>query len=1078
MGLKEISFPFNPDSEEEVRVALTAYFQELGVSLSELSFEDSFSIRLGHNMIVVNKTPKQSVIHARSDMLLVRNGLPLAIVECKAPHLKLTVDDRDQGLSYARLLHSMPPYTIVTNGRELAVYDTLTTDLIVSGTPTSSRWYKHGMSYSNASTADVVWAAKTLLNTNLEILQHYCQAQVARNMRDLHHRYVPHLFMLRSAVLRQWEGFLQSTAHCFALVAPSGFGKTNALCHLVEQTQQSGSALALLYNAGQLWDGLGGAIRNDWSWEFDREQPLSRIVGRFAELAKHHGMRLVIFIDGLDEYPRADHLRAFAAELRDLAIRLDPTTVQLCVSCKTPDWPTFVMGRDQQLNDFSQSVFPHAPSADILPGAVLDLFSEDELGGAWTLYREHFELSGELVGETRQVCRVPLLLRLIAETYHQVAHAIPANLSNISIWDRYWAQTIGSPEYPVELRLNMQRIVGHMAEAMVELDRSELDEIDLLQRLPTLSDMQPAYSYIVRLGLLTRREIAAGRVFLSFAFDQLRAYIYTVHARRWLGIANSQLLTAEVHRVLKSRLGCDALQFFLAINTGDTSWLGPLLFTEPRLFVEATYALARLNDPYGAHARDTSTAQLSQRLRQFADTYAQLRLLCQGLKQRLPPYTEGDAGLWVCGGWHGWRTVSTALPQRIIALEPSLLEELLNQGKVAISSGTSGGLNLAVDAPIWDLPLVTDLPPTVPVAKVVQPVGDMSNILWAEVAHNLPQVVALQRLVKSLSKLAGSRLLDETATPVLLAERLQRLLAIQPGLAIQGVPEGKFWQLLGWKSFESAVAAPCTEMLTCAEQLLVEWIAQEQVNNGGMQRLFRQCIEKLFVLRWYLRQLLQAAAEQSVKVEHGVSVSDHIWTGDIYDTDVLISSWVPTVITNFREVLKGSFGPLADMFATYRHSGGRLLVELTFFGDRVMHGGYAALAYIWLPSAPAGHPITRVVPQEGSLVEQYLTALAREHIPPQILSQFEGNWATEVFAEDVALAVDVDGDLFHEPRAVLSRLPFPHTRSVAAHVYGLLFNEAHNVWGERQAWGEAERTNHLDVEAAVPFATKGMAAMP
>lgn len=69
-----------------------------------MSFEDSFQIKLGHTSIIVNKYPRKKGVPARSDMLLVRNGKPLAIVETKAPNIKLSEEDRDQGLSYTRLL--------------------------------------------------------------------------------------------------------------------------------------------------------------------------------------------------------------------------------------------------------------------------------------------------------------------------------------------------------------------------------------------------------------------------------------------------------------------------------------------------------------------------------------------------------------------------------------------------------------------------------------------------------------------------------------------------------------------------------------------------------------------------------------------------------------------------------------------------------------------------------------------------------------------------------------------------------------------------------------------------------------
>jgi hypothetical protein len=48
MAIKDIPFPFNPDSEEDVRVALALYFHDAGFTIEDMSFEDSFQIRIGH----------------------------------------------------------------------------------------------------------------------------------------------------------------------------------------------------------------------------------------------------------------------------------------------------------------------------------------------------------------------------------------------------------------------------------------------------------------------------------------------------------------------------------------------------------------------------------------------------------------------------------------------------------------------------------------------------------------------------------------------------------------------------------------------------------------------------------------------------------------------------------------------------------------------------------------------------------------------------------------------------------------------------------------------------------------------
>ena len=76
MSLKDIPFPFSPDSEEEVRFAIAQYFSDLGFGLSDMSFEDHFTITLGRTSVIVNKQTDRKTVHGYSDMLLMHNGQP------------------------------------------------------------------------------------------------------------------------------------------------------------------------------------------------------------------------------------------------------------------------------------------------------------------------------------------------------------------------------------------------------------------------------------------------------------------------------------------------------------------------------------------------------------------------------------------------------------------------------------------------------------------------------------------------------------------------------------------------------------------------------------------------------------------------------------------------------------------------------------------------------------------------------------------------------------------------------------------------------------------------------------------
>lgn len=89
----------------------------------ELTHQLNFTLKLGRNTIEVDSKERYS--KARLDILVSYKGKPLCILELKNPDEELTEDDRDQGISYARLLTPMPPFVVITNGKESNFYRTV-----------------------------------------------------------------------------------------------------------------------------------------------------------------------------------------------------------------------------------------------------------------------------------------------------------------------------------------------------------------------------------------------------------------------------------------------------------------------------------------------------------------------------------------------------------------------------------------------------------------------------------------------------------------------------------------------------------------------------------------------------------------------------------------------------------------------------------------------------------------------------------------------------------------------------------------------------------------------------------------
>lgn len=112
-------------TEEDVKVKLVVpYLKSLGFTEDELFFEKSFTLHFGRNTIRVDTQEQVKEAHPRLDILVKRDGRNLFIIEVKTDSDHLSDGDRDQAISYARLVDPMAPVVIVTNGKDFKLYKT------------------------------------------------------------------------------------------------------------------------------------------------------------------------------------------------------------------------------------------------------------------------------------------------------------------------------------------------------------------------------------------------------------------------------------------------------------------------------------------------------------------------------------------------------------------------------------------------------------------------------------------------------------------------------------------------------------------------------------------------------------------------------------------------------------------------------------------------------------------------------------------------------------------------------------------------------------------------------------------
>ena len=157
-------------NEEEVKLKiLLPWLKSLGVDTENLYFEKHFSLRVGRK--AVNVRGDYDLANGRLDILVTHKNNNLLIVEAKAAHLTLTTSDRDQAVSYARLVHPIAPYAVVTNGTDFKLYDSISKDEVkpsdfdINGVP------------GTISDEAVSEAQSLFLNLSVNNLLSFCQSQ-------------------------------------------------------------------------------------------------------------------------------------------------------------------------------------------------------------------------------------------------------------------------------------------------------------------------------------------------------------------------------------------------------------------------------------------------------------------------------------------------------------------------------------------------------------------------------------------------------------------------------------------------------------------------------------------------------------------------------------------------------------------------------------------------------------------------------------------------------------------------------------------------------------------------------------
>lgn len=505
-------------NEEEVKVKyVLPWLKQAGVDLNDLQFELTFSVKIGRRAVTVGSKSKLSA-GARLDILVRRGDRNLFVVETKEADKSLSDEDRDQAVSYARLVHPVAPYAIVTNGIEYRLYDSITKQRI-----DPDKIKVRGFD-AVLPDPDILEAQRLFLGLNRSNLALFCQQQVASELRlvkgtvDDGKKYVPELHVPREVVQKEISEFYSGTPPGLLLVGQPGQGKTCELCWIAESLIAKGQSV-LFFNGFSLPNSLIGAIADEFSWTFGGSDLPTQVVQRLESVLA--GETLTIIVDAIDEWESDSRSSQVASILRAAETR----KLRIILSCKASTVDLFLSHRG---NPTHTSILARRVDLTTLPAREFHLALER--------YRLAYQFFGGFETTVlKQARENPFLLRVLFDVARnsRVKHL---TFTSAQFFEEYYERSLLKTRDRREAAQTLEAVALHLYQ--LNVDRAHETAVGTALGLrPNESIMEDLFEC----GLLVRSVGDRSDTTIGFYIQQIRDYVVAFVAMKFNKMSTEQL---------------------------------------------------------------------------------------------------------------------------------------------------------------------------------------------------------------------------------------------------------------------------------------------------------------------------------------------------------------------------------------------------------------------------------------------------------------------------------------------------------------------------------------------------------
>lgn len=381
----------------------------------EIQQEESFSINVGRRNIVITKDlpsldNDKAKVYAIYDILLSIGDKNVILLELKKEDAQIKPEHIDQALSYGRLIHPMPPITVIA-GKNVLIYDTFTREQL-EGVEINEMLVNSLLEKSSdLAKADLDEAIALLLNRDPKVFSSVINAISEENFSELiggigdFQKPISKGFLIDRVVAHQiYEA--SDSQNLIGLRGAAFSGKTNILFNVFQKHKTENTAILYL-DLEDLQYSIFRKLANAFSQELNFHVNEDKVLEWLnISIRKMKGFKLLFLFDNYND-DLSETIKSNIRELIDLT-----KSTKHCV----------IFSIDE-INYERISKKPHRNYKTLFGGAfLLKIKNLDvrEFHGACELLDEKFKASIQLGGEISKEYRVPRIIRFIANIASQI----------------------------------------------------------------------------------------------------------------------------------------------------------------------------------------------------------------------------------------------------------------------------------------------------------------------------------------------------------------------------------------------------------------------------------------------------------------------------------------------------------------------------------------------------------------------------------------------------------------------------------------------------------------------------------